>query len=226
MTADYPRRRVRGDSYRLVPSRFPPVRLFENVASAEDLEAVMELEGWTNDRLVAHRLARLPRAQWVYGRANASVVMAAFLHAAPQGQRFSAPELGAWYAGLELRTSIADVAHHLRREAVNAGKGELRGQYRTYVANLKGQYLDIRGAEVTLPEVYDSASHAASQAFGEAVRASQDAGIVYDSLRYRQGNCIVCYRPRNIQSIRQADHYEITVRPRGRVTARRLEEDD
>ena len=71
---------------------------FEAVGKAEDLAAVMELEGWTNDRLVAHRLRRLDPAEWVFGRSNASVVMAAFLHGGVEGSRFASPDLGAWYA--------------------------------------------------------------------------------------------------------------------------------
>jgi len=40
-------------AFRLIPSRFPPIGLFDTVATAADLRPVMELEGWTNDRLVA-----------------------------------------------------------------------------------------------------------------------------------------------------------------------------
>ncbi len=55
-------------TFRLIPSRFPLVGLFDTVATAADLAAVMELAGWTNDRLVAERIVRLPQADWVYGR--------------------------------------------------------------------------------------------------------------------------------------------------------------
>ena len=43
------------------PSQYPPIGLFDTVATAADLEAVMELAGWTNDRLVPMRLHRLPQ---------------------------------------------------------------------------------------------------------------------------------------------------------------------
>jgi hypothetical protein len=106
---------------RLIPSRFPPIGLFDTVATAADLEPVMELAGWTNDRLVAERIARLPQAEWVYGRSNASIVMAAFLHVSPTGGRFNGPDLGAWYASAALITAAVKVAHHMRREAVARG---------------------------------------------------------------------------------------------------------
>ncbi|MFF0923156.1 RES family NAD+ phosphorylase [Rhizobium leguminosarum] len=198
-------------SYRLIPSQFPPIGLFETVTRAADLEAVMELVGWTNDRLVADRIQRLPTDQWVYGIANASIVMAAFLHVAPGGMRFNGPDLGAWYAADDLRTAAAEVGHHLRREALARGVATMERTYRSYSATLFGDYLDIRGEQTLRPDVYDGTSYAASQVLGEEVRSSGGAGILYDSVRLRSGVAIVAHRPRNIQGVVQADHFEITV---------------
>ncbi|MGO7449457.1 RES family NAD+ phosphorylase [Rhizobium ruizarguesonis] len=198
-------------SYRLIPSQFPPIGLFETVTRAADLEAVMELVGWTNDRLVADRIQRLPEDQWVYGVANASIVMAAFLHVAPGGMRFNGPELGAWYAADDLKTAAAEVGHHLRREAVARGVVTMARTYRSYSANLIGDYLDIRGEQTLRADVYDGTSYAASQVLGEEVRSRGSAGILYDSVRLKGGVAIVAHRPRNIQGVVQADHFEITV---------------
>lgn len=147
-------------SYRLIPSQFPPIGLFETVARAADLEAVMDLVGWTNDRLVADRIRRLPETEWVYGSPNASIVMAAFLHVAPGGMRFNGPDLGAWYAADNLKTAAAEVGHHLRREAVARGVTTMARTYRSYVATLIGDYLDIRGEQTLRPDVYDGTSYA------------------------------------------------------------------
>src|SRR5947209_3561624 len=120
---------VDGPTYRLIPSRFPPISAFDSVTAPEDLEAVMELEGWTNDRLVLERLARLDKSEWVYGTPNSSVVMASFLHGGPTGLRFTSADLNGWYAAMNKRTAIAEVAHHLRREAVNMRVRSLTMQY-------------------------------------------------------------------------------------------------
>jgi hypothetical protein len=208
-------------AFRSIPSRYPTVQTFETVSSADDLEAVLELEGWTNDRLVAERLARLPRSEWVFGTPNASIVMASFLHAAPAGQRFSGPEIGAWYAALSAEASLAEVAHHLRREAINSNMTEMRGQYRTYSCALAGNYEDIRGQRAARAELYHTADYSASQVFGEDVRLSGD-GIVYDSLRYEDGVNVVAYRPKNVRDILQRDHYELTVPIEGKIIVRKL----
>lgn len=196
-------------THRLIPSKFPPIGLFETVATAGDLEAVMELAGWTNDRLVAERLARLPQDEWAYGRANASIVMAAFLHAAPGGGRFNGPDLGAWYASTALPTAAAEVGHHLRREAVARDVPELKRTFRAYTARLAGAYRDL------LSEAHDDLlapdSYAAGQVFGEAERASGGDGLVYPSVRLRGGISAVAYRPRKVLDVVQADHFEVAV---------------
>src|SRR5258708_36411792 len=104
----------------------------------------MELVGWTNDRLVAERIDRLPQSEWVYGAPNSSIVMAAFLHVAPGGMRFNGPELGAWYAADDIRTAAAEGGHHLRRETVARGVASMSRRYRKYDATMLGGYLEIR----------------------------------------------------------------------------------
>jgi hypothetical protein len=206
-------------AHRLIPSQFPPIGLFDTVATTADLAAVMELAGWTNDRLVAERIDRLPRDEWVYGRTNASIVMASFLHVAPGGMRFNSADLGAWYAAAVLTTAVAEVAHHLRRDAVARGVAAVQRRYRQYTCFLEGSYLDIRGQRAARPDVYDPANYMAGQRFGEAVRASGGAGILYDSVRHAGGISMVAYRPRMIEAVTQGDHYEISVR----AAARRID---
>jgi hypothetical protein len=210
-------------THRLIPTRFPPIGLFDTVATAADLAAVMELAGWTNDRLVADRVARLPQAEWVYGRANASIVMAAFLHPAPGGSRFNRSVLGAWYASATVRTAAIEVGHHLRREAIATSAPAMRRQFRSYTARLEGEYIDIRGQRGRRPDLYDPRTVAASQAFGERLRAESEAGIIYDSLRHAGGINVVAYRPSNVLDVALADHFEIRVEAaRARIDVRKL----
>jgi hypothetical protein len=149
--------------------------------------------------------------------------MAAFLHVSPTGMRFNSPELGAWYAAREIETAAAEVGHHLRREAVARNIPELARVYRSYSARLNGVYLDIRGQQAEHSGVYASDRYDASQQFGEAVRRAGKAGVLYDSLRRRQGINIAAYRPTNVLDVIQADHFEIRVPAVGRrINVRKL----
>ena len=196
-------------SYRLIPSQFPPIGLFDTVSRAGDLEAVMDLAGWTNDRLVVERLQRLPRDEWAFGRANSSIVMAAFLHAAPSGGRFSGPDLGAWYAADQIETALAEVGHHLRREAFARRKTSATRRFRVYGARLEGRFVDLCGRDE--PALYDGQNYAAGQTFGEQQRAAGENGILYDSLRFTGGVAVCAYRPSKVLDVVQAQHVSVTV---------------
>ena len=211
-------------SYRLIPSRFPPIGLFDTVATAADAQAVMELAGWTNDRLVADRLHRLPQAHWVYGRPNSSVIMASFLHTAPNGLRFNGPELGAWYASKEIETAAAEVGHHLRREAIARNVPGMSRTYRAYSAKLGGEdYRDIRGLQGDHPDLYRPDSYAAGRRFGEQVRSEGKDGIIFDSVRRRGGTNMVAFIPPQVTNVMQTEHFEISVEARARaINVRRL----
>lgn len=223
--AGFPATPAPAETSRLIPSRFPPVAAFEGAASAEDLDAVFELEGWTNDRLSAPRLAQLAREEWVYGRPNASVVMAAFLHGSPSGLRFSGPELGAWYASTDATTAVLEVANGLRAEIARSALPRITQVFRRYAARLAGDYADIRGRA---PDCHDPdpARYAAGQALGRRVRDEGPAlglsGIRYDSVRRPGHDNWVCFRPRDVRDVTQAEHLEIDVPAAGKVVVRRL----
>src|SRR5947209_2971467 len=59
------------------------------VASPEDLEAALQIETLTNDRVTETlaRLARIDHSEWVIDQPGATLVMASFLHPATGGGR-------------------------------------------------------------------------------------------------------------------------------------------
>ena len=208
-------------THRLIPSRFPPIAAFETVTAPEDLAPVFGLEGWTNDRLVAPRLRRLARSDWVYGRPNASVVMAAFLHGAPQGSRFAGPDLGAWYAASALETAVLDLVNGIRREIALSALQQKTEELREYTAHLEGEFVDIRGARPDLHDP-DPATYPATQVFGRSVRTGPHDGIVYDSVRHPGGVNWVSYRPTRILDVLQARHFRVVVPRSGKVLVEQL----
>src|SRR5262245_41709121 len=93
VTFELPRRRVSwSPCYRIVPSRFPPIDLFERVADPADYEAIYAVEALTNTRLrdETGRLELVPAGDRVSG-AGASWIMAPFTHISAPGGRFSTP---------------------------------------------------------------------------------------------------------------------------------------
>src|SRR5690606_27761865 len=99
--------------YRIVPSRFPPVGLFDAVADPADLEAVFQIEAMTNDRLrdEVGDISLVPPEDRVSGPGT-TPVMAAFTHLNPNGDRFTDGSYGVFYASATIETAVAETSHH------------------------------------------------------------------------------------------------------------------
>ena len=102
--------------HRLIASRFPTVGLYDQVAAPEDLDVVFAIEALTNPRVRQElgQLSVVPPADRVVGP-GATLIMAAFTHLNPEGDRFTDGSYGVFYAGRTLGTAIAETRHHRTR---------------------------------------------------------------------------------------------------------------
>lgn len=208
-------------THRLIASRWPTVGVFDDLVSAADAEAAMELEGATNDRLTGARgrLKAIPADDIAIGP-GASIVMAAFLHG--DAGRFNGAALGAWYASLDLPTAIAEtVHHHDRRLRASAGAFPTLIQMRELISSPMADLIDLRRGAGQAPELYDPGDYARSQPFGEEVRRHGMDGIWFDSVR-ATGQNVVIYRPHLLVPVAQADHFEYAWDRSGAVEVKRL----
>src|SRR5438445_3619974 len=134
-------------SHRVVPSRFPPVGLFDRVAAPEDLEAVFALEAMTNDRLreEAGGLSLVAKEDRISGPGT-TPIMAAFTHLNPEGSRFSDGSFGVYYCAQKLDTALGEVRYHQARFLRRTSEGPLRLQMRLYLADVDARLADGRKA--------------------------------------------------------------------------------
>jgi RES domain len=195
---------------RLIPTRYPSTGLFDRVATPADLEAIIELEGWTNDRLSNEIgvLHAIPKDEWVTGRPMSSVVMAAFCHPRPDGARFSDAQRGAWYGSRTLPTALAESIYHRTNELREIGHFETRMQMRLYHADFSAAFHDIRRPIREWAELHRPDTYAQSQIFGRELIDSGSNGVIYRSVRHDGGECLACFRPRLVLNVRVAAHYE------------------
>jgi len=194
---------------RLVPSRYPSVGLLDRVASSADLDALFELESWTNDRINGELglLRTIPREEWVTGRPMASVIMAAFCHPRYGGGRFSSGERGAWYAARGIETALAESIYHRTAELREVGGFETRLEMRVYLADFNARFVDVRSASAPRA-LYDPSSYVESQRFAQTVLESESNGIAYTSVRHPAGECLACFRPALLRNVRVGGYYE------------------
>lgn len=188
---DWPR------SFRLIPSRFPTVSLFERVADPKDLDTAFAIQMLTNPRLRQELgdISLVPAAERVSG-SGSTPVMAAFCYLNPDGSRFSDATWGVYYAAHSLEVAVAEVAHHSAIFLARTREEPIEIDMRAYVGHVQAPLHDLRGG---WPALHDPDSYAASQAFARARRADGSWGLVYDSVRHAGGQCVALFRPKAIR---------------------------
>jgi hypothetical protein len=201
------RRIVWQPCWRIVPSRFPPIDLFERIADPADWDALIALESLTNDRIrdEVGDISLIPAAERISGP-GASVIMAAFTHPNPDGSRFSDGSFGVFYAGEDLPTAIAETRYHRERFMRATSQPRMELDMRVYAVDLDGELHDVTGRQEAMPLVYHPEDYSAGQILAVRLRAEGSSGIVYDSVRHAGGACAAIFKPRCLSNPRQERH--------------------
>lgn len=196
-------------AYRVIPTRFPAVNLFDRVASAEDFDALYALEAMTNDRLRTEvgELDLVPPAERCFGP-GCGPIMAAFTHLNPLGSRFSDGNYGVFYCAREARTAVAETRFHSAKFLAATSEPPTRQQMRLYTVKARGEVIDLRGNAMVDAAVLSPNNYSAGQALGRDVRAAGAAGIAYPSVRDAGGQCLAALKTTILRDCRHAAYLE------------------
>lgn len=194
-------------SWRIIPSRFPPIQLFERVAVPEDLEAVVAVESLTNPRLrdEAGDIQLVPPGDRISGPGS-SVIMAVFTHLNPEGSRFGDGTFGVFHATNDLDTAIAETRYHREQFMRATSQDRMELDMRVYKVDLAAALHDLRGRQTEFPLVYHNDNYSAGQHLAATLRKEGSNGIAYSSVRRRGGECVAVFRPRLLSNCRQERH--------------------
>jgi RES domain len=207
-------------THRLIPAKFAE-KAGDSVLEtlplpAEVLADLSELDAATNERKISERGGNpaIGPGELLFGVPEADIVNAAFTHPGPFGGRFHSSRRGAWYAGFELETSIAEVAYHRRRFLANARiEQPLAFEYQEFLADFSGAFHTLTAAEQKdslqpepVPQCY-----APSQALAGKLLFQGSNGIVYPSVRHPSGTCIACFRPALVFHPRRGRQLRLTL---------------
>ncbi|MGE8499882.1 MAG: RES family NAD+ phosphorylase [Pseudomonas sp.] len=199
-------------AYRLVNSKFPPIALFDDVADADDFEALYLLQELTNPRLQNEvgRLELIPRSEIPFGIPGCSYATSPFTHVHPEGSRFGDGSFGVLYLADCMDTALAEVRHH-------------QGLYWAKVPGLSYERFVFRGLHCSFNDagmkdataipltdpIYAPDDYSHSRQFGREARRGGYPGLRYHSVRAPGSVCWALMTPRPVTSIIQAAHYEM-----------------
>ncbi|MCC5791066.1 MAG: RES family NAD+ phosphorylase [Legionellaceae bacterium] len=194
-------------NYRIIPSRFPPLDLFEDVASEEEFAAIFQIQCLTNPRLQNEigDISLVKPHERAYGIPGCGYVMAAFTHLNPDGSRFSNGDYGVYYCSETLETAISETRFHRARFLSYTREPAQELDMRCLVARFNGTLYDL------LPiakhhEYYDPLNYQHGQKLGMELKIQEQDGIVYHSVRQEQGINFALFKPNLIQHCQQSLH--------------------
>ena len=204
-------------THRLIPAKYGVESVLETLPLPSDVLAdLSELDAATNERKIAERgeNSAIGPGELLFGVPEAHIVNAAFCHPSPDGGRFHGPRRGAWYAGFEIETSVAEVAFHKRRFLSDARiQGNHAFDYAEFLADFSGLFhtLDPEEKEKCLQPDPVPQCYRASQELANKLLFEGSNGIIYPSVRRGAGTCLVCFRPALVFHPRRGPHYRINV---------------
>lgn len=181
--------------HRLIPSKFPPIALFDWASSKEELEQIALLEGLTNERLQAElgRINLIPKEDWV-GGPGSTPLMAAFTHIG-HPSRFSDGSHGVYYAASTLQAAIRETVFHRERFYKASNEKPCAISMREYIATIKKPLVNITTPEYNSFLNPDPNLYSKSQAFGKKMLDQKHWGLLYPSIREPNSLCVAIFRP-------------------------------
>lgn len=198
------------EAHRIVPSRYPPVQLFERLTDhPAEWETLAEIESLTNPRIRDEigEIRLVPPEERVSGP-GASWVMAPFTHVNPNGSRFADGSYGVYYAARELATAIAETVYHLGRFYAATADPPHAEAMRALVGGIDARLHDLRGGDSRWTPLLDPDDYTASRELGRTLRAQGSNGIAYPSVRRSGGQCLGAFRPKAVGLPIQGRHLQ------------------
>ncbi len=199
--------------HRLINAKFPPIEIFDDVASPEDFEALYAIQALTNPRLQNEvgDLSLVALEDIPFGVKGCHYAAASFTHVNPDGSRFSDGTFGIMYVADSTETAIAEVMFH--QEVYWRNVPDLHYDRLVFKALRCSfdveQGLDATGLATNDP-LYHQSDYTAARALGNKVRLSNaHTAIKYRSVRRSQGECHALFTPKAMTEIIQTAHYEM-----------------
>ena len=194
-------------SFRLIPSRYPTVGLYDAITDPADLDVVFAIEALTNPRIRDEigQLQLVPPEERVSGPGS-TPIMAAFTHLNPEGSRFSNGSYGVYYAAQTLETAVAEVSHHRALFLARTKEPAIDVDMRVITAGVDAALHDLRSVRKHATEWFDPDSYDAPQALGQQLHDAASWGVIFPSVRNKGGECVGLFRPKALHHAKQGAH--------------------
>jgi len=199
--------------HRLINSKLPAIDLFDDVADADEFEALFAIQALTNPRIQTEvgNLALISLNDIPFGIPGCNYAAASFTHVNSDGSRFSDGSYGLFYVADTLDTATAEVRHHQNRYWSNVPELHFdRIVFKELVCRF-GVDDGLDASQLSNKDpIYAPADYSVSQGLGLQMRQAGHCSLRYNSVRNEGGVCHALFTPRLVTSVNQSKYLEMT----------------
>ncbi len=192
--------------HRLINTKYPPIALFDDVASPEEFDMLYAIQSLTNPRILDELgdISLLDRSDIPFHcERGRSYAVAPFTHINPNGGRFNDCLFGALYIASTEQTAAIEVKYHQQKYWQNIeGLAYDRFLFRDLLITHKPSpvyVVDSNDAEILDPDNYS-----ASQQLARHLKKEGYQAVEYASVRSENGVCWALFTPKPVCDVVQS----------------------
>jgi hypothetical protein len=187
-----------GELFRLIPSRFPPVSVYEGLVANDRLEKLVEVENASNPRLQSEKRLRAAYPDPAEPKLQ-NWNLAPFKYLNPEGSRFFDPTGPALEMADDRQTALAISVARRQSFLSRTAEDPIGLDMRMLKTPVRGRFLDFRGYSLDL-------SRDERWKLGADVSADSD-GIIYHPPERPSATCYAVLRGDVLGRTLQTVHY-------------------
>lgn len=187
-----------GELFRLIPSRFPPVSVYEGLVANDRIADLVEVENTTNPRLQSEQRLRAAYPDPAEPKLQ-NWNLAPFKYLNPEGSRFFDPTRPALEMADDRQTALAMSVARRQIFLSRTAEGPIGLDMRMFKTPVKGRFLDFRNHPLDL-------SREERWELGRQVDAEAD-GVVYHPPERPSATCYAVLRGDILGRTLQTVHY-------------------
>jgi hypothetical protein len=190
----------KGETFRLIPSRFPPVSVYEGLVANDRLNALVDIENLTNPRLQSQaRIANLENKDPKTSARLQNWNLAPFAYGHPDGSTFFDADRPCLEVAADRQTALAISVAKRQRFLACTSEGPIGLDMRMFKTPLSGRFVDLRCLDAE--EARDR-----GRELGKSIGDDVD-GVLFHPIERPSATAISVLNGSTLEQTLQAAHY-------------------
>lgn len=197
----HPISQVDQEWYRLIPSRFPPIDVYERLGSDALKKTAQELESITNPRLAAKaRLVAGPSGVDANSPKLQNWNHAPFSYKNPKGSRFLDKAYGVMEVAADLAVALGYAVNRRELFLMRTSEAPTALDMRVLITRIRGKFVDLTGLPLDMPQ-------AERWTLGKELYDKGASGVLFHRPGFGKAQFLAAFTTSVLSATVQGTHY-------------------